>query len=318
MVAALETGGARLLPSRARVADLRPPSDREGAAAGLSDAAIERFPADGKTLYAHFRSYLGWNPVSAALEEVSPRPRLIASFPDLPVALADYSQDADVTAELVDVGRGTDAKSYDGKDVRGKIVLADGPLPGQLACEERGAAGFLSDFPISTRPGPAMTDSIRASYQATGSPSWSRSVRPRSCAEAAAGERSSQPECERRRPGDVATILGTDSAAGEIVLTAHPATNQPAPTTTLPEARPLSRPGALVGDSTRHALAAQAHDPFPVAARDHRIASLSGSAPGDRRATDRGCSHGHGRRAALDHARNFSFVAHSRDPASRR
>src|SRR5215468_3663687 len=42
-------------------------------AAGLPDAAIERFPADGKTRYAHFRSYYGWNPVSATLEEVSPK-----------------------------------------------------------------------------------------------------------------------------------------------------------------------------------------------------------------------------------------------------
>ena len=31
-------------------------------AAGLADAAIERFPADGQTRYAHFRSYLGWTP----------------------------------------------------------------------------------------------------------------------------------------------------------------------------------------------------------------------------------------------------------------
>ncbi len=34
-------------------------------AAGLADAVIERFPADGKTRYAHFVSYYGWNPVSA-------------------------------------------------------------------------------------------------------------------------------------------------------------------------------------------------------------------------------------------------------------
>ena len=45
-------------------------------AAGLTDAAIERFPADGKTKYAHFISYYGWNPLSATLEEVSPRPGL--------------------------------------------------------------------------------------------------------------------------------------------------------------------------------------------------------------------------------------------------
>lgn len=121
-------------------------------AAGLSTAKVERYPADGKTRYAHFRSYFGWAPVSARLEEVSPRPGRVTSFPELSVALADYSQDADVTATLVDVGRGTDPKDYAGRDVRGKIVLADGPLPTvhRLACLERGAAGFLSAFPNQT------------------------------------------------------------------------------------------------------------------------------------------------------------------------
>ena len=45
----------------------------------------------------------GWNPISAELAEVSPR-RGRSLLSELPVALADYSQDADVTAELVDVG----------------------------------------------------------------------------------------------------------------------------------------------------------------------------------------------------------------------
>jgi hypothetical protein len=124
----------------------------KAAAAGLSDVRIERFPADGKTRYAHFLAYPGWTPVSATLEEVAPAPGLVESFPALPVALADYSQDADVTAELVDVGAGTEAKDYDGRAVAGKIVLADGPLPRvhRLACEQRDAAGFLSDFPNQT------------------------------------------------------------------------------------------------------------------------------------------------------------------------
>ena len=120
--------------------------------AGLSDATIERLPADGKTRYAHFVSYYGWDPVEASLEEVSPRAGVISEFPASPVVLADYSQDADVTAELVDVGRGLDAKAYEGKDVKGRIVLADGPVAEvhKAACEERGAAGFLSAFPNQT------------------------------------------------------------------------------------------------------------------------------------------------------------------------
>src|SRR5689334_10806345 len=31
-------------------------------AGGFTDAVVEHFPADGKTSYAHFKSYLGWEP----------------------------------------------------------------------------------------------------------------------------------------------------------------------------------------------------------------------------------------------------------------
>src|SRR5262249_48389434 len=47
-------------------------------AVGLDDAVIEHFPADGETRYGHFRSYLGWTPQEAVLEETSPRAAIIA------------------------------------------------------------------------------------------------------------------------------------------------------------------------------------------------------------------------------------------------
>jgi aminopeptidase YwaD len=205
-------------------------------AAGLADAVIERFPADGKTRYAHFRSYYGWNPVSAALEEVSPRPRLIESFPDLPVALADYSQDADVTAELVDVGRGADARDYQGKTIKGTIVLADAPLPlvHRLACEERGAAGFLSDFPNQTTAWSGDDrDLVRwghlSPYQTANRFAFMLSKRQAEelRARLARGEKITLRArvAAKTVPATldvvVATIPGTDPSSGEIVLTAH-------------------------------------------------------------------------------------------------
>src|SRR5215831_8585135 len=205
-------------------------------AAGLSDAAVEHFPADGKTRYAHFRSYFGWNPVSASLEEVSPKPRLIESFPDLPVALADYSQDADVTAELVDVGAGSSPKDYEGRDVRGRIVLADGGLPTvhRLACEERGAAGFLSDFPNQTTAWSGDDrDLVRwghlSPYQTANRFAFMLSKRQAADLRArlAAGEkvrlraRVSAKMVPATFDVVVATIPGTDPSAGEVVLTAH-------------------------------------------------------------------------------------------------
>ena len=205
-------------------------------AAGLADAAIERLPADGKTRYAHFVSYYGWDPVSATLEEISPASGTVESFPASPVALADYSQDADVTAELVDVGHGTDPASYANRDVKGKIVLADGPLPDvhRAACEDRDAAGFLSDFPNQTTAWSGDDrDLVRwghlSPYQLENRFAFmiSRRQAERYRARLAAGEKIVLRARVRARmvPASydvlTATIPGTDPSAGEVILSAH-------------------------------------------------------------------------------------------------
>jgi aminopeptidase YwaD len=206
------------------------------AAAGLADVAVERFPADGQTRYAHFRSYLGWDPKEASLDEVSPRVRPLARFPDLPVALADYSQDADLTAELVDVARGTVPADYAGKDVKGRLVLASGALPlvHRRAVEERGAAGFLSDFPNQrtawsgddrdlVRWGHLSPYQTRNTFAFMLSPRQSQELRSR----LAAGEKITLHSRVRARmvaaTYDVvtATIPGRERPGEEVVLTAH-------------------------------------------------------------------------------------------------
>jgi aminopeptidase YwaD len=71
---------------------------------------------------------------------------LLASYEAEPVVLAEDSESADRTAELVDVGSGTSESDYAGKDVRGKIVLL-GAQPGtvqDLAVGQFGAAGMVS------------------------------------------------------------------------------------------------------------------------------------------------------------------------------
>lgn len=119
---------------------------------GLEDVRIESFPADGTTTYGTFRSYLGWEAESGVLTEVAPRTETVADFSKMRVALADYSNAADVTAALVDVGSGTTEADYAGKDVRGRIVLAGGGVAGvhAEAVEKRGAAGILSYQPNQT------------------------------------------------------------------------------------------------------------------------------------------------------------------------
>ena len=68
------------------------------------------------------------------------------------LSLADYSHTADVEAALVDIGDGAHEADYAGKDVRGKIVLADGVLARvqTLAVAKSGAAGIVSDMPNQT------------------------------------------------------------------------------------------------------------------------------------------------------------------------
>src|SRR5882757_2737590 len=51
------------------------------------------------------------------------RKNRIADWESMPITLAEDSESGEATAELVDVGAGTSEKDYEGKDVKGKIVL---------------------------------------------------------------------------------------------------------------------------------------------------------------------------------------------------
>jgi hypothetical protein len=113
---------------------------------GLDQVQIERFPADGEKTYHTLKSAIGWEAQSAELWETEPNKVKIADWEEMRVALADYSQSATATTTLVDVGVGTSAKDYEGKEIMGRIVLAGGGVAAvhKQACEERGAAGILS------------------------------------------------------------------------------------------------------------------------------------------------------------------------------
>jgi hypothetical protein len=203
---------------------------------GLSDVKIEAFPADGTTTYHSFRSYYGWEAEVGVLTEVAPRHELVADYSQLAVALADYSNDSDVTAELVDAGAGTSDADYDGKDVRGRIVLAGGLVAQvhQQAVEKRGAAGVLSYQANQTTGWSGdLQDNVRwghlSPYNLKNTFAFMISLRQ---------ARSFQ---ERLRTGEAirlhavvkarmkaaafevvtATIPGTDPEAGEVVFSCH-------------------------------------------------------------------------------------------------
>ena len=142
---------------------------------GLSDVAILQFPADGKIFYGTQRSRPAWEAEIGELWEVKEeksrslaalgmtqggltsgpstplgasgkREDKIASYEAEPVVLAEDSESADVTADLVDVSEGTKESDYAGKEVKGKIVLVSAQ-PGaaqDFAVGKFGAAGILS------------------------------------------------------------------------------------------------------------------------------------------------------------------------------
>ena len=119
---------------------------------GLSNVEILQFPADGKIFYGPQRSRPPWDAEFAELwglrkdGDTWKPAELVASYEAIPVSLAEDSESADVTADLVDVGNGTAESDYAGKDVRGQIVLV-AARPGavqELAVDRFGAAGIIS------------------------------------------------------------------------------------------------------------------------------------------------------------------------------
>jgi hypothetical protein len=114
---------------------------------GLSDVEILRFAADGKVQYGTQRSRPAWDVDEAELSEIqNAGVTRVASYAAMPIVLAEDSESADVTAELLDVGEGTHESDYAGKEVKGRIVLA-AQQPGavaELAVGKFGAAGIVS------------------------------------------------------------------------------------------------------------------------------------------------------------------------------
>jgi Zn-dependent M28 family amino/carboxypeptidase len=184
---------------------------------------------------------------------VEPVELKLADIGEHAVYLADMSRDADVTAELVDIGDGTD-EALKGLDVKGKIVLTSGPPQRavETAVGKRGAVGVVTyitsenrsplDFPdqiawqrIDSQP-PAGTkgtfafvlpprkgDTLRRilhtdamqDYFATGKVTKGGRVRLKAKVDTDMGE----------APGKTgfveAVIRGTRPDAQQIVLTAH-------------------------------------------------------------------------------------------------
>ena len=128
---------------------------------GLADAHIESFPADGKIMYSTFRSRPQWDVESSELWLEAPNKERLGSYAETAVSVANNSRSASVTSEVVDVGNGTADSDYAGKDVAGRIVLAEGDtnLVHRKAVYEHGAAGII-DYRLNLIPTTRQQDML--------------------------------------------------------------------------------------------------------------------------------------------------------------
>ncbi len=95
-----------------------------------------------------------WTLKGGELWLVEPKTIKLGDVRETPTSVADNSPSADITADLVDVGEGSEESDYAGKDVSGKVVLAYGHINKvrELACWAKGAVGVVSYYSTRTDP----------------------------------------------------------------------------------------------------------------------------------------------------------------------
>lgn len=122
---------------------------------GLDEVEVLEYAADGETMFGTQKSRKVWDVRFAELWELAAvdgefvRSRRLANWDAVPLSLAQDSLSGEVTTTLVDIGAGTADSDYQGKDIRGRLVLTSSQ-PGSVverAVGELGAAGIISYAP---------------------------------------------------------------------------------------------------------------------------------------------------------------------------
>lgn len=136
---------------------------------GLERITIEEFPADGKTKAWTRPVRKAWRLEKGELRMVNPRDEILARTDESPSRVVGYSKKADVVAEVVDVGEGSDS-DFKGKDVEGKIVLiaTDKEMSMYKKATKHGAIGMLIYPPFyraADYPDMLRTDAFYASLE---------------------------------------------------------------------------------------------------------------------------------------------------------
>jgi hypothetical protein len=110
------------------------------------DVKLFEYPADGKTTVGSWEAPIGWEATYGKLELMEPEKGIIADFNAEPISLIAHSTSATFEGEVAYAGKGLSPDDYEGKDVKGKLVLVESRarLAHRIACVEHGAAGILT------------------------------------------------------------------------------------------------------------------------------------------------------------------------------
>ena len=121
---------------------------------GVTDVEVEIFPSDGKIRYQTYTGPLAWTVREGELWVEKPFRARLCRYSEVPMCLTTLSNGGDWSGEVVHVGRGTSDSDYEGKDVKGKVVLASGYAAEvhRRAVIGRGALGVLIYPSATDRP----------------------------------------------------------------------------------------------------------------------------------------------------------------------
>jgi len=118
---------------------------------GLDEVEVLKYPADGKSKTWDWIAPFGWEINSGELRLVDPNEELLCRYKDIPMCVLVHSKSCDIITELIDVGEGVKEEDYEGKNVKGKIVLMEAPkLMVSPFYITRGAIGIIV-YPSSER-----------------------------------------------------------------------------------------------------------------------------------------------------------------------
>ena len=119
--------------------------------ASISDAKVRLFeyPADGKIAVGSWKNPLGWEAKEGKLDLLEPEEETLADYGAEPISLIAHSTSADIETDVVYVGKGLTSSDYEGKDVKGKLVLTESlaRIVHDVAVLKYGAAGLLTFVP---------------------------------------------------------------------------------------------------------------------------------------------------------------------------